>query len=340
MLSKEQINLNVQGVKKQLSKFLDFDSNAENAAVLVNNIDWFTDFTFLDFIRDVGKYITVNYMMSKDSVKKRLETGMSFTEFTYQLVQGYDFFHLYQTYGIKLQMGGSDQWGNIVTGTELIRKKIQGEAFAFTAPLIKKADGGKFGKTESGNVWLDASKTSPYSFYQFWLNTTDEDAEKYIKIFTFLTKNEIDEIIKIHTEGLHLRTLQKRLAKELTCMVHSEKDYEFAVEASKILFGDDTSEALKSLNENELLDIMDGVPRFEVTKNEFENGISMVDLLVNVGILPSKSEAKKMIQSNAISLNKIKNGDINAQINSSFLLNNKYLLIQKGKKNYYLVIAV
>jgi tyrosyl-tRNA synthetase len=340
MLSKEQINLNVQGVKKQLSKFLDFDSNAENAAVLVNNIDWFTDFTFLDFIRDVGKYITVNYMMSKDSVKKRLETGMSFTEFTYQLVQGYDFFHLYQTYGIKLQMGGSDQWGNIVTGTELIRKKIQGEAFAFTAPLIKKADGGKFGKTESGNVWLDASKTSPYSFYQFWLNTTDEDAEKYIKIFTFLTKNEIDEIIKIHTEGLHLRTLQKRLAKELTCMVHSEKDYEFAVEASKILFGDDTSEALKSLNENELLDIMDGVPRFEVTKNEFENGISMVDLLVNVGILPSKSESKKMIQSNAISLNKIKNGDINAQINSSFLLNNKYLLIQKGKKNYYLVIAV
>jgi tyrosyl-tRNA synthetase len=340
MLSKEQINLNVQCVKKQLSKFLDFDSNAENAAVLVNNIDWFTDFTFLDFIRDVGKYITVNYMMSKDSVKKRLETGMSFTEFTYQLVQGYDFFHLYQTYGIKLQMGGSDQWGNIVTGTELIRKKIQGEAFAFTAPLIKKADGGKFGKTESGNVWLDASKTSPYSFYQFWLNTTDEDAEKYIKIFTFLTKNEIDEIIKIHTEGLHLRTLQKRLAKELTCMVHSEKDYEFAVEASKILFGDDTSEALKSLNENELLDIMDGVPRFEVTNNEFENGISMVDLLVNVGILPSKSEAKKMIQSNAISLNKIKNGDINAQINSSFLLNNKYLLIQKGKKNYYLVIAV
>jgi tyrosyl-tRNA synthetase len=340
MLSKEQINLNVQGVKKQLSKFLDFDSNAENAAVLVNNIDWFTDFTFLDFIRDVGKYITVNYMMSKDSVKKRLETGMSFTEFTYQLVQGYDFFHLYQTYGIKLQMGGSDQWGNIVTGTELIRKKIQGEAFAFTAPLIKKADGGKFGKTESGNVWLDASKTSPYSFYQFWLNTTDEDAEKYIKIFTFLTKNEIDEIIKIHTEGLHLRTLQKRLAKELTCMVHSEKDYEFAVEASKILFGDDTSEALKSLNENELLDIMDGVPRFEVTKNEFENGISMVDLLVNVGILPSKSEAKKMIQSNAISLNKIKNGDINTQINSSFLLNNKYLLIQKGKKNYYLVIGV
>jgi tyrosyl-tRNA synthetase len=340
MLSKEQINLNVQGVKKQLSKFLDFDSNAENAAVLVNNIDWFTDFTFLDFIRDVGKYITVNYMMSKDSVKKRLETGMSFTEFTYQLVQGYDFFHLYQTYGIKLQMGGSDQWGNIVTGTELIRKKIQGEAFAFTAPLIKKADGGKFGKTESGNVWLDASKTSPYSFYQFWLNTTDEDAEKYIKIFTFLTKNEIDEIIKIHTEGLHLRTLQKRLAKELTCIIHSEKDYEFAVEASKILFGDDTSEALKSLNENELLDILDGVPRFEVTKNEFENGISMVDLLVNVGILPSKSEAKKMIQSNAISLNKIKNGDINAQINSSFLLNNKYLLIQKGKKNYYLVIAV
>jgi len=340
MLSKEQINVNVQGVKKQLSKFLDFDSNADNAAVLVNNIDWFTDFTFLDFIRDVGKYITVNYMMSKDSVKKRLETGMSFTEFTYQLVQGYDFFHLYQTYGIKLQMGGSDQWGNIVTGTELIRKKIQGEAFAFTAPLIKKADGGKFGKTESGNVWLDASKTSPYSFYQFWLNTTDEDAEKYIKIFTFLSKNEIDENIRIHNEALHLRTLQKRLAKELTCMVHSEKDYEFAVEASKILFGDDTSEALKSLNENELLDIMDGVPRFEVANNEFENGILMVDLLVNVGILPSKSEAKKMIQSNAISLNKIKNGDINAQINSSFLLNNKYLLIQKGKKNYYLVIAV
>jgi len=269
-----------------------------------------------------------------------LETGMSFTEFTYQLVQGYDFFHLYQTYGIKLQMGGSDQWGNIVTGTELIRKKIQGEAFAFTAPLIKKADGGKFGKTESGNVWLDASKTSPYSFYQFWLNTTDEDAEKYIKIFTFLAKDEIVEIIASHSEAFHLRTLQKRLAKELTCMVHSEKDYEFAVEASKILFGDDTSEALKSLNENELIDIMDGVPRFEISKNEFENGILLVDLLTNTSILPSKSEAKKMIQSNAISLNKIKNGDINSVINSSFLLNNKYLLIQKGKKNYYLIQAL
>ncbi len=340
MLSMEQINLNVQGVKKQLSKFLDFDSNAENAAVLVNNIDWFNDFTFLDFIRDVGKYITVNYMMSKDSVKKRLETGMSFTEFTYQLVQGYDFYHLYQTYGIKLQMGGSDQWGNIVTGTELIRKKVQGEAFAFTAPLIKKADGGKFGKTESGNVWLDASKTSPYSFYQFWLNTTDDDAEKYIKIFTFLQKEEIDEIIAIHSDALHLRTLQKRLAQELTCMVHSEKDFDFAVEASKILFGDDTSEALKSLNENELVDIMDGVPRFEVAKLEFENGISIIDLLVNTSILPSKSEAKKMIQSNAISLNKIKNGDINASINTSFLLNDKYLLVQKGKKNYYLIQAL
>jgi len=339
MLSMEQINLNVQGVKKQLSKFLDFNSNTENAAVLVNNIDWFNDFTFLDFIRDVGKYITVNYMMSKDSVKKRLETGMSFTEFTYQLVQGYDFYHLYKTYGIKLQMGGSDQWGNIVTGTELIRKKIQGEAFAFTAPLIKKADGGKFGKTESGNVWLDASKTSPYSFYQFWLNTTDDDAEKYIKIFTFLPKEEIDEIIAIHNEALHLRTLQKRLAQELTCMVHSEKDFEFAIEASKILFGDDTSEALKSLNENELVDIMDGVPRFEVAKLEFENGISIIDLLVNTSILPSKSEAKKMIQSNAISLNKIKNGDVNASINSTFLLNDKYLLVQKGKKNYYLIQA-
>jgi tyrosyl-tRNA synthetase len=340
MLSMEQINLNVQGVKKQLSKFLDFDSNAENAAVLVNNIDWFNDFTFLDFIRDVGKYITVNYMMSKDSVKKRLETGMSFTEFTYQLVQGYDFYHLYKTYGIKLQMGGSDQWGNIVTGTELIRKKIQGEAFAFTAPLIKKADGGKFGKTESGNVWLDSSKTSPYSFYQFWLNTTDDDAGKYIKIFTFLPKKEIDEIIAIHNNALHLRSLQKRLAQELTCMVHSEKDFEFAVEASKILFGDDTSEALKSLNENELVDIMDGVPRFEVAKIEFDNGISIIDLLVNTSILPSKSEAKKMIQSNAISLNKIKNGDVNASINTSFLLNDKYLLVQKGKKNYYLIQAL
>jgi tyrosyl-tRNA synthetase len=339
MLSMEQINLNVQGVKKQLSKFLDFDSNAENAAVLVNNIDWFNDFTFLDFIRDVGKYITVNYMMSKDSVKKRLETGMSFTEFTYQLVQGYDFYHLYKTYGIKLQMGGSDQWGNIVTGTELIRKKIQGEAFAFTAPLIKKADGGKFGKTESGNVWLDSSKTSPYSFYQFWLNSSDDDAEKYIKIFTFLPKEEIDEIIAIHNDALHLRSLQKRLAQELTCMVHSEKDFDFAVEASKILFGDDTSEALKSLNENELIDIMDGVPRFEVAKLEFENGISIIDLLVNTSILPSKSEAKKMIQSNAISLNKIKNGDINASVNTSFLLNDKYLLVQKGKKNYYLIQA-
>lgn len=339
MLSMEQIDLNVAGVKKQLSKFLDFDSESENSAVLVNNIDWFKDFTFLDFIRDVGKFITVNYMMSKDSVKKRLETGMSFTEFTYQLVQGYDFFHLNQKYGIKLQMGGSDQWGNIVTGTELIRKKAQGEAFAFTAPLIKKADGGKFGKTESGNVWLDATKTSPYSFYQFWLNTTDDDAEKYIKIFTFLEKEVIDNLLKTHAEALHLRTLQKRLAQELTCMVHSQQDFEFAIEASKILFGDDTSESLKSLNESELLDIMDGVPRFEMAKSDFETGISLVDLLVNSTILPSKSEAKKMIQANGISLNKIKNADVNASINASFLLNDKYLLVQKGKKNYYLIQA-
>ena len=266
MLSKEQIDFNVEGIKMQLSKFLDFDDNKDNYARLLNNYDWFVDFTFLDFIRDVGKYITVNYMLSKDSVQKRLETGMSFTEFTYQLVQGYDFYYLHKFHGVTLQMGGSDQWGNIVTGTELIRKKSGGDAFAFTAPLLKKADGGKFGKTESGNVWLDANKTSPYKFYQFWLNVSDEDAVNYIKIFTFLSPEEIDVLIAEHQQAPHVRLLQKKLSQEVTVMVHSQQDYEFAIRASQILFSDTTSDALRSLNEAQLLEIMDGVPSHRILK--------------------------------------------------------------------------
>ena len=337
MMTNEQIETNLAGIKKQLSHFLDFETESPNAALMVNNYEWFKDFSFLDFIREVGKHITVNYMMSKDSVQKRLETGMSFTEFSYQLVQGYDFYHLKKHYNVKLQMGGSDQWGNIVTGTELIRRKEAGEAFAFTAPLLKKADGGKFGKTESGNVWLDAGKTSPYQFYQFWLNTSDADAKNYIKIFTFIEPSEIDQLIDEHEKEPHLRMLQKRLAQELTCMVHSNADYEFALQASGILFGENTAEQLKALTESQLLDIMDGVPRFEINSSQLDNGYNIVSPLADTGILPSKGEARKMVQSNGISINKQKVSSIEKMVDQGDTLNHKYILIQKGKKNYYLI---
>lgn len=339
LLSEEILQHNLSRVKKQLEKFLDFSSDKPNAAEMVNNYDWFKNFTFLDFIRDVGKHITVNYMMAKDSVKKRLEgeTGMSFTEFTYQLVQGYDFYYLYSRKKCKLQMGGSDQWGNIVTGTELIRRKAGGEAFAFTCPLITKADGGKFGKTEKGNVWLDASKTSPYQFYQFWLNSGDEDAEKYIRIFTLLSKEEISSLVTAHRESPHLRELQKRLAKEVTCFIHGEKEYEFAVRSSEILFGNATTEVLHSLNETQLLQVMDGVPQMEIPLTQLESGIDIVSFLADTKIFPSKGEARKMVQSGGVSINKSKVGGIDFSVNKGCLINQKYILVQKGKKSYFLV---
>ncbi len=342
LLSEDVLNYNLACVKKQLSKFLNFDSSLPNAAEIVNNYDWFKEISFLNFIRDVGKYITVNYMMSKDSVKKRLEgdNGMSFTEFTYQLVQGYDFYWLHQNKNCKLQMGGSDQWGNIVTGTELIRKKNGGDAFAFTCPLMTKADGGKFGKTEKGNIWLDAKKTSPYQFYQFWLNAADADAERYIKIFTFLSKDEIDALLAQHKGNEHQRLLQKKLAEEITCFVHNREDYHFAVKASEILFNNDTAEILQQLNEEQLLQVMEGVPAIELSKENFASGIDITTLLSATNIFPSKGEAKKMIQGGGISINKIKTDDINAVINNNNLLNTKYLLVQKGKRNYYIVKAV
>jgi len=341
LLSEEVLQHNQAGVKKQLERFLNFDSSLPNAAEIVNNYDWFKDFSFLHFIRDVGKHITVNYMMAKDSVRKRLEgdNGMSFTEFTYQLVQGYDFYWLYQHKNCKLQMGGSDQWGNIVTGTELIRRKAGGEAFAFTCPLITKADGGKFGKTEKGNVWLDAKKTSPYQFYQFWLNASDEDAKKWIKIFTLLPKEEIEGLLSEHDLAPHQRLLQKKLAEELTVFVHSREDYVFAVKASEILFSNDTAEILKELNEEQLLQVMDGVPTVEVTKQLLAQSYDLVTLLADTQIFASKGEARKMWQGGGISINKIKVGEEKATINTADLLQDKYILIQKGKKNYYLVIA-
>ena len=310
----------------------------------MNNYDWMKDFSFLDFAREIGKHITVNYMMSKDSVKKRLSSessaGMSFTEFTYQLLQGYDFLHLYEAKGCKLQMGGSDQWGNITTGTELIRRKVGGEAYALTCPLITKADGGKFGKTESGNVWLDAKYTSPYKFYQFWLNVSDDDAAKYIRIFTSLEKEEIDSLISEHSAAPHLRTLQKRLAKEVTIMVHSEEDYNAAVDASNILFGNATSDALKKLDEDTLLAVFEGVPQFEVSKDLLSQGIKAVDLFTeNAAVFPSKGEMRKLVQGGGVSLNKEKLAAFDEVINTENLLDSKYLLVQKGKKNYYLIIA-
>jgi len=342
LLSEETLQFNQEGVRKQLSKFLDFNSDKPNAAVMVNNYDWFKDFSFLHFIRDVGKHITVNYMMAKDSVKKRLEgeTGMSFTEFTYQLVQGYDFYWLYQNRNCKLQMGGSDQWGNIVTGTELVRRKAGGEAFAFTCPLITKADGGKFGKTEKGNVWLDPKKTSPYQFYQFWLNASDEDAKKWIKIFTLLSKETIEALLLQQEAAPHERALQKKLAEELTCFVHSRADYEFAVKASEILFGNATTEILQSLNEEQLLQVMEGVPSIEISRGTLSDGYELVSFLADTQIFPSKGEARKMWQAGGLGLNKTKISTDTTSIGLGDLLQDKYLLVQKGKKNYYLVKAV
>ena len=342
LLSEDVLQHNLSCVKKQLEKFLDFNAATPNAAEMVNNYDWFKEFTFLDFIRDVGKHISINYMLAKDSVKKRVEgeTGMSFTEFTYQLVQGYDFYWLYTNKNCKLQMGGSDQWGNIVTGTELIRRKGAGEAFAFTCPLMTKADGGKFGKTEKGNVWLDAKKTSPYQFYQFWLNAADEDAERYLKTFTFLSREEIDALKEQHKGNEHLRILQQKLAEEVTTFVHSKKEYDFAVQASQILFSNETAEILKQLTEQELLQVMEGVPKVEFPKHNLNEGVDVISFLADTQILPSKGEAKKMVQGGGISINKLKVEYTDHKIDSSFLLNKKYLLVQKGKKNYWLVNLV
>lgn len=344
LLNEETLRHNVACIKAQLSRFLDFESDAENKAELVNNYDWMKDFTFLDFAREIGKHITVNYMMAKDSVQKRLNgearDGLSFTEFTYQLLQGYDFLYLNQNKNCKLQMGGSDQWGNITTGTELIRRTTGGEAFALTCPLITKADGGKFGKTESGNVWLSREYTSPYKFYQFWLNVSDADAERYIKIFTSLPKEEIDGLIAEHQVDPGQRILQKRLAKEVTIMVHSEEDYNAAVEASGILFGKATKDALLKLDEATLLDVFNGVPQFEVSKDEIMAGIKAVDLFTEkAAIFPSKGEMRKLTQGGGVSLNKEKLSAFDQEITSADLLDDKYLLVQKGKKNYFLIIA-
>ncbi len=340
LLSEEILQHNIACQKKQLEKFLDFKSGA-NAAVLVNNFDWFKNFSFLDFIREVGKHISVNYMMAKDSVKNRLENGMSFTEFSYQLVQGYDFYYLQQHHNCKLQMGGSDQWGNIVTGTELIRRKGGGDAFALTTPLIKKADGTKFGKTESGNVWLDPAKTSPYQFYQFWLNASDSDAASYIRIFTLFSEEEIKQLEAEHSKAPHLRQLQKCLAKDITIRVHSNADFEMAVEASEILFGKGTTESLVKLSEQDLLSIMEGVPQMEILKSELESGMNVIDLLAEkTTVFPSKGEAKKMIQGGGVSLNKVKITESTSIIGLQHLLNKSYLLVQKGKKNYYLIKAI
>lgn len=343
LLDEQTLNHNVACIKAQLSKFLDFESDADNRAELVNNYDWMKGYSFLGFTRDIGKHITVNYMMSKDSVKKRLSSesreGMSFTEFTYQLLQGYDFLWLYENKGCTLQMGGADQWGNITTGSELIRRILGKEAYALTCPLITKADGGKFGKTEKGNIWLDPERTSPYQFYQFWLNVSDTDAEKYIRIFTMLGKEEIDSAIATHQQAPHERSLQKLLAKEVTTMVHGAQEYEKAVSASQMLFGNATSEALKSLDEKTFLAVFDGVPTFEVEDSKFPMGI--IDLLATESkVFPSKGECRKMIQAAGVSINKEKVTDANATIGSESYINGKYILAQKGKKNYFIIKIV
>ncbi|MEP2026551.1 MAG: tyrosine--tRNA ligase [Reichenbachiella sp.] len=338
LLSEDILNHNLACVKKQLEQFLDFDCG-DNSAEVVNNYDWFKNFNFLDFIRDVGKHISVNYMMAKDSVKSRLESGMSFTEFSYQLVQGYDFWWLYNNKNCKVQLGGSDQWGNIVTGTELIRRKGQGEAWAITTPLIKKADGTKFGKTEGGNVWLDKKLTSPYKFYQYWLNSSDEDATNYIKIFTLKNKEEIDALIAQHEEAPHLRILQQELGKEITIRVHSEEDYNMAIKASGILFGKSTTEDLESLDEDTFLSVFEGVPQTTISRNTFANSQNVTDLLSedsNGIVFPSKGEARRMIKGGGVSINKIKLESENQNVEFK-LLNNKYLLAQRGKKNYFLI---
>ncbi|MFH4963493.1 tyrosine--tRNA ligase [Gaetbulibacter sp. M235] len=341
LLDETTLRHNQEAIKKQLAHFLDFESNAENAAILVNNYDWMKNFSFLEFIRDVGKHITVNYMMAKDSVKNRISSdsteGMSFTEFTYQLVQGYDFLHLYNDKNCTIQMGGSDQWGNITTGTELIRRIGNGKGFAITCPLITKSDGSKFGKSEGGNVWLDANRTSPYKFYQYWLNSSDEDAEKYIKIFTFLTQSEIEALVKEHTEAPHLRILQKRLAEEITTMVHSKEDLENAIKASNILFGNSTGDDLKHLNEQTFLDVFDGVPQAEVSMADVENGLDVIGALAEkTGFLKSNGEARRALKENSISVNKEKVGE-DYKITTSDLINDKFVLLQRGKKNYFVI---
>ena len=344
LLDEATLRHNQEAIKKQLSKFLDFESDAPNKAEMVNNYDWTKDVTFLDFAREIGKHITVNYMMAKDSVQKRLNgearDGLSFTEFTYQLLQGFDFLTLYKDKNCRLQLGGSDQWGNITTGTELIRRKLGGEAYALTCPLITKADGGKFGKTESGNVWLDPRYTSPYKFYQFWLNVSDADAEKYLKIFTSLTKEEIEALVAEHQQDPGQRPMQKRLAKEVTVMVHSEEDYNAAVEASQILFSNKADETLRNIDEKTLLEVFEGVPTFKVSKAELEEGIPVLDLLATKSqVFASKGEARKMVQQGGVSINKKKVTDPNAVITAAELLNGKYLLAQRGKKNYFLLVA-
>ncbi len=338
LLSEEVLRHNVEAIKNQLLKFLDFETG-ENRAEIVNNYDWMKEFSFLGFLREVGKHLTVNYMMAKDSVKKRLETGLSFTEFTYQLVQGYDYLHLFSTKNCKLQMGGSDQWGNITTGTELIRRKTGGEAYALVCPLITKADGSKFGKTEKGNVWLDARYTSPYHFYQFWLNCSDEDTERYIKIFSLFSQHEIEAMTEEHRQAPHLRLLQKALAKDITIRVHGQEEYETALEASEILFGKGTTETLKKLPEQVLLSVFDGVPMFDVEKSELESGIGVIDFLAEkTAITQSKGEARRMLKEGSISINKEKVND-EFVVNTAQLINNRHILVQRGKKNYYLVQA-
>lgn len=339
LLTLEEIQHNQACIKKQLSRFMDFETEAENKALVLNNYDWNSKWSFLDFIRDVGKHITVNYMMAKDCVKKRIETGLSFTEFSYQLLQAYDFKYLYENYGCKLQMGGSDQWGNITCGTELIRRTLSGEAFAMTCPLITKADGTKFGKTEKGNVWLDPEKTSPYAFYQFWLNVSDEDAKKFIRIFTFLTKDEIETLEKEHDEAPNLRLLQKALAKDITIRVHGEEEYNKAVEASEILFGKGTTDTLKRLDSATFLSVFEGVPTFEVSKEELLQGINIIDLLAEkTQILASKGEVRRALKENSLSVNKEKVKE-DFVTSSNDLLNSQYILVQKGKKNYFIIVA-
>lgn len=340
LLDEATLRHNEKAIKEQLSKFLDFDSKNPNAAILLNNYDWMKDFTFLNFAREIGKHITVNYMMSKDSVKKRLSgesrEGMSFTEFTYQLLQGYDFLHLYQEYGCRLQMGGSDQWGNMTTGAELIRRKLDGEAYALTWPLMTKADGGKFGKTEKGNIWLSPEMTTPYAFYQFWLNVSDSDAEKYIKIFTMLPREEITSLIEEHSKAPHLRILQKRLAEEITTLVHGKEEYEKAVDASSILFGNSTSEALRRLDEKTFLSVFEGVPQFNLDKDRLPGNI--IELLaVDTNVFPSKGECRKMIAGNGLSINKEKFTSTDGELTADNLINGKYILVQKGKKNYFIL---
>lgn len=342
LLDEDSLRRNVDGIRAQLEKYIDFNPGNPHAAQLVNNYDWFKNISFIHFLRDVGKHITVNYMMSKDSVRKRIEgeTGISYTEFAYQLMQGYDFYWLYEHMGCKLQMGGSDQWGNITTGTELVRRKAGGEAFAFTCPLITKADGGKFGKTEKGNVWLDPNKTSPYHFYQFWLNATDADAERWLRIFTFLGKGDIETLTAEHLQDPGKRILQKKLAEEVTRFIHGQEELEKAIQTTEKLFSGNAADNIRELNEDELLQSLEGVPVFEVAEEAFVNGIDVVSLMAETGVFPSKGEARKMIQGGGVSVNKEKLADANAVISIANLLHGKYLLVQKGKKNFYLIKGV